>query len=667
MKDMILYILNNNIIRLLVFFNLLLVQNSFAQWKTQSINLKPGWNGVYLHVNSSFSNIEDLDELDPNITDIWLWKPKLKSDQYIQNPDIPTDSKSRWVRWNRDLGPSSDLQRLVGNAAYLVKYGNMSEDGTWSPSDNKIWKIKGIPMPPNYTWTSTGLNFFGLADDPDKGASFEKFFPAYILNGENPAEFYTYKGGNLSDETENRNPSLVVAKRNTPVQRGEAFWMRVGDAFNSYFGPFDLVLQESRGAHFGETKEQYRILIRNRVEEALSVKMTLKNTESAPEGQPTIKNGIKILVRGEPSLTDLSYGYSRLEDGPALYTLTSAKLGALGAGASQEIIIGIDRHNMQGNPGDLFGGILEFTDSLGLVKFEIPVSAVIPANSGLWVGNARVNSVRHDITFFRNKNEKDVETDESGKAITEGTNDTYGKVGEDYPLRFIFHRHNSDNSKTTLYQRLFFGLRKGAELATDFIVTNDERALDRKTLNSARRIASAHLPWSKDNDGWDCVGSFDLGKELKVNVKLDYNDRVSNPFIHAYHPDHDNLDSKFQAELNKGYESWGINREMTFRFDEPKNDFKSLVSIGRRFNGEFHEIIELTGIGAEKKSYYTKGFFELIRINESNEVVPYDDSDPEPPGEVPEQGDEETVDAGGDDPVKPDTGDDGVDNGDGGE
>ena len=47
--------------------------------------------------------------------------------------------------------------------------------------------------------------------------------------------------------------------------------------------------------------------------------------------------------------------------------------------------------------------------------------------------------------------------------------------------------------------------------------------------------------------------------------------------------------------------------------------------------------------------------------------MPYDDSDPEPPGEVPEQGDEETVDAGGDDPVKPDTGDDGVDNGDGGE
>ena len=58
--------------------------------------------------------------------------------------------------------------------------------------------------------------------------------------------------------------------------------MRVGDSFNSYFGPFDLVLQESDGAHFGESKQQYRILIRNRVEESLSVTMTLKDTEDPP-------------------------------------------------------------------------------------------------------------------------------------------------------------------------------------------------------------------------------------------------------------------------------------------------------------------------------------------------------------------------------------------------
>ena len=66
--------------------------------------------------------------------------------------------------------------------------------------------------------------------------------------------------------------------------------MRVGDSFNSYFGPFDLILQSTRGAHFGETGERYRILIRNRVEDAVAITMTLKDTETPPEGQPSMKS-----------------------------------------------------------------------------------------------------------------------------------------------------------------------------------------------------------------------------------------------------------------------------------------------------------------------------------------------------------------------------------------
>ena len=647
--------------------SLLSFQSASAQWRTQTINLKPGWNAVYLHVDPSHEVIEDLDGLNANITDIWLWKPKLKPDQFVQDPDIPTDGKSRWIRWNKDLGPSSALQRLVGNASYLVKYGIKSEDGVWTPSSNGQWSIKGVPAPPNYSWSSTGLNFFGLADNPQTGRSFEQFFPDYILNN---AEIFTYKGGELSDELGSRNPDKVFALRNTPVNRGEAFWMRVGDSFNSYFGPFDLILQSTRGAHFGETGERYRILIRNRVEDAVAITMTLKDTETPPEGQPSMKSGLKILVKGESNPTDLSYGYKRLEDGPSIWTLSPSKVGTVGAGSSQEIIIGIDRHNMEGEPGDLFGGILEFKDSLGLVKYEIPISAIIPANSGLWVGDVLVGAVRHDISFFRQKNEDEVETDSDGKAVVEALNDTYGAVPESYPLRFIFHRHNSESAKTTLFQRVFYGIRKGAEIATDFIITNDQRALDHKSLDSARRVAASHLPWTKENNGWACDGDFKLGATMTVKVNLPYNDRVSNPFIHAYHPDHDNLDAKFNNELNQGYESWGINREMTFRFDEPKDDFDSLVSVGRKFEGEFHEKVELTGIGTEKKAYHAKGFFELNRINESNEMVAYDSSDAEPVGEVPERADEEVVDAQeeGADPEVPDTGGDGEelpDDGDG--
>ena len=624
---------------ILLCFSALFAETVTAQWRTQSFNLKPGWNAVYLHVDASHNVIGDLDGLNKDITDIWLWKPKLKVDQFIEDPDVPSDGKSRWIRWNKVLGPTSALQRLIGNSSYLIKYGSKAEDGTWTPNTDGKWDIKGQPMPPSYNWTSTGLNFIGLADNQDTDRSFEQFFPAQVLNN---AQFHVYKGGELSNEDGSRNPDKVHALRNTPVQRGEAFWMRVGDSFNSYFGPFDLVLQETDGAHFGESKQQYRILIRNRVEEALSITMTLRDSEDPPEGQPELSNGLKVLVKGEASPTDLSYGYKRLENGGAsVWTLSPSKSGTVGADSAQEIIIGIDRHNMDGQPGEVFGGILEFKDSLGLVKYEVPITSVIPSNSGLWVGDVQVWAVRHDISFFRKKSDDDVvETDENGQAISEGINDTYGAVPENYPLRFIFHRHNSDDAQTTLFQRLYYGLRKGAELANDFVVTNDERALDRNSLEVARRIAATHLPWTKENKGWNCEGDISMGSYMTVKVNVAYNDRISNPFIHAYHPDHDNLDAKFKSELNQGNESWGINREMTFRFDGPNDDFLSLVRVGAIIRGAFHEKVQLTGVGSEKKEYHAKGYFQLNRINQSNDVFAYDGIEPDSSSGAPNIPDE---------------------------
>ena len=78
--------------------------------------------------------------------------------------------------------------------------------------------------------------------------------------------------------------------------------------------------------------------------------MSLRDSESAPTGQSSLKNGLKILVRGTPSLTDLSYGYTKLEVGsPALFTLSPSKSGTVGSNTSEEIIIGIDRHALEGN------------------------------------------------------------------------------------------------------------------------------------------------------------------------------------------------------------------------------------------------------------------------------------------------------------------------------
>ena len=166
------------------------IESVLGQWATQNINLKPGWNGVYLTVDSSYTDISSLPDLNSNITEIWLWKPIVKSDQFIKDPDVPTLTKSRWVRWSKALGSSSNLQRLVGNASYLVKLGNIQEDGSWDVTGNVKWNIKGKPVPPNYKWTSTGLNFIGLHVQDRNVVTFEQYFPSSILNGEPPCRVF---------------------------------------------------------------------------------------------------------------------------------------------------------------------------------------------------------------------------------------------------------------------------------------------------------------------------------------------------------------------------------------------------------------------------------------------------------------------------------------------
>jgi len=61
-----------------------------AQWSTQAISLKPGWNAVYLQVDASYTNLDTLlpDAQGP-ISQIWQWNPSFSVQQYSQSPADP--------------------------------------------------------------------------------------------------------------------------------------------------------------------------------------------------------------------------------------------------------------------------------------------------------------------------------------------------------------------------------------------------------------------------------------------------------------------------------------------------------------------------------------------------------------------------------------------------
>jgi hypothetical protein len=396
-----------------------------AQWQEQELKLVPGWNAVYLHVDSTHSGIADL-AASTEVQEVWLWQPKLSTAQYVTNPDAPADAKSSWASWKLRLGDaSSTLKRMPGNSAYLVKLGG-TVDFTW--------KILGKPVPAQYQWTTSGLNFIGVPSVAGNGApSLEDYFsPAGDLLL--VTDIFTYGGGDLGPT----NPGQVYGLRTTKADRGKAFWMRSGTKFNRYFGPFDLKLQSPDGVHFGKNLSAYRVRLSNLTGADLTVKLTEVPSAAAPNplpnGETAITGRAPVIVRGELNTSTLSYGHAALSDGPQSWTLKP--LGEVGS--QVEVVLGLDRSKMDGAAGSLYASVLRFTDSLGTgaqgySQRDIPVSGTVGSSEGLWVGAVGINKVRNTM--------KAVDPKDSTRSISTDT-DTFGDVASPYPLRLIIHREH---------------------------------------------------------------------------------------------------------------------------------------------------------------------------------------------------------------------------------
>src|SRR5690606_17954391 len=115
-----------------------------------------------------------------------------------------------------------------------------------------------------------------------------------------------------------------------------------------------------------------------------------------------------------------------------------------------------------------------------------------------------------------------------------------GTVARPFPLRLIVHH---DGSTARLLQRAYYGIG----LATNPVVAIRENLLLPSQLASARRISAVHLPVSAGNQPWAFTGAMEVGGTLSTVVQVAYDDHASNPFLHTYHPDHDNLNASFNA------------------------------------------------------------------------------------------------------------------------
>ena len=170
-------------------------------------------------------------------------------------------------------------------------------------------------------------------------------------------------------------------------------------------------------------------------------------------------------------------------------------------------------------------------------------------------------------------------------------------------LRMLLHVN--DGGTARLLSQVFVGkLTDGS----DGLCTK-ESGLSVADKASASRLVAMHLPLDRVLDSGS--GSVALGQTLVRTVTIPFDDDT-NPFVHRYHPDHNNKDAR-GFPLDPGVESYGITRTFSFEFTATPPAGVSAAGWGSTsLGGNYTEVIQ----GLHKQDITVSGTFVLRRASE---------------------------------------------------
>ncbi|HXR06351.1 MAG TPA: hypothetical protein VN765_03415, partial [Candidatus Acidoferrum sp.] len=419
-----------------------------------------------------------------------------------------------------------------------------------------------------------------------------------------------YNGGDLGP----LNPSMLLALHTVRATNGQACWISSGSYFNTYFGPFQADIETEGGVAFSNSLSQYSFHLRNTCASPVTVSAQLLPSDTPPDGQAPIAGVPPLLVRGALIASNLSYTFTNLTTANRV-SWTLAPQGQ--NGSDVVVVLGLDRYLLSNNPGALYAGILRFTDSFGYTQLDAPVSALAANYAGLWVGGGMASQVSSYLKSYQMDENNAPVIGPDGAYIVTSINTNLGAVVTPFPLRLILH---NNGSQVVMLQRVFYG----HDTHSNTIVAANESSLDPAQLGTARRISAIHLPWAAVNTPFPLGGQLAPGGTLSntVPIHFAYTDQSSNPFLHTYHPDHDNLDATFTHELPQGSESYDIQREITLAISPPDNDFLSLTQASQTLAGAFTEAITMSGIGGASRTFNVAGTFSLTRVSPIGVLAP---------------------------------------------
>lgn len=555
----------------------LIASSASAQWQTTNYALKGGWNSIYMHGEATHATPEVLFAANSEVLEVWRWNPNPNQVQFTSTPLQPATGTPEWSMWVRG-GSANTLTQLTGQTGYLIRCTGTTTNSYTVPIVQRM-------LPPSATWVRNGANLLGF---PSKlNGTYPTFsnyfgtFPAAIAAN---TKIFKYVGGDLGTS----NPLQVFSPTLERVDRNQAYWFD-SEVVGNFYAPVQITLSQASGMDFGRTGSVITARVLNRTATAMTITIAPVASNAAPAGQAPITGQVPVTRRTFSSTT------AAWEETP----IAAAYTEVIPALTTVELNFGINRVAMTGAAEAFYASLLRFTDAGNQFDILLPVSARKATLAGLWIGEAQV---------------KAVESKAQADAIT--------PTGRSYPLRYIVHV--ADDGTARVLSQVFMG--KLAALPNDVGLCTKEAGLKADEKATASRIAAVHMPLNRVLDGTAGTGSGSVAipGTLVRKISVPFND-PTNPFVHQYHPDHDNKDAKGNA-LPAGFESYNIERQVTFTFTAAPPAGSSVTSGwgSSVIGGTYAETVQglhkdSAGVGTGNGLQIT-GTFELRRASELGNI-----------------------------------------------
>jgi hypothetical protein len=415
--------------------------------------------------------------------------------------------------------------------------------------------VKQLALPPSATWLISGTNFMGLPGF-GPGDTTSPLLSTYLASFPSAMTTVLAPGSKIYKYV----GGDLSATNPMEVQAG-AERLNSGQAYwfesaatSDFTGPVEYELPSTSGLAFGRSLTALTVGVTNRLTTGVTLTVRLESSEPAPAGQPGVTGDVVLMRRIFNSTTN---EYDEIPMGGGFSV-------ALNPSGRTNLDFGVDRSTITKYDA-FYASILRITDSQNLMDVRLPVSVLAASSSGLWIAQAKVSHV--------------VSTVPGATGTT---------TSQPFPLVFLIHL-DADGVARMLPQ-VFVGKLDTANNPFGLCISEE------KILSQAESGVGSTVTW---------------------NINVPHTD-PTNPFVHTYHPDHDNLDASFSLGLSSGEESYTIDRTCGFTFTSEPPNGSTVAGWGTTIlGGTYAELVK--GLNGQQ-DLSASGTFVMRRVSEIADI-----------------------------------------------